>query len=85
MVAQRNEQVEEKLGPAVIHLQLHGAAAFERAAAADNKSEIVCPQLRICVGGVGIGIPGRREDRAGLDSRLYVMLGARIVGSDGGR
>jgi hypothetical protein len=41
MVTKGDEQVEEKLGAAVEHLELHGAAALEGAAAANDEGEIV--------------------------------------------
>ena len=70
MVAERDEQVEEQLGAAVEHLQLHGAAALEGAATPDDESEVMCPQLGVCVGGVGIGVTRRCEDGAALNAGL---------------
>jgi hypothetical protein len=70
MVAQGDEQVEEELSATIEHLELHGAAALEGAAAADDESEIVGPQLGIGVGSVGVGIAGGRQDGAGLDTGL---------------
>lgn len=70
MVTQSDKQVKEELGAAVEHLELHGAAALEGAAAADDESEVVCAQLGVGVGGVGIGIASRGQDGASLDARL---------------
>ena len=70
MVAQGNKQVEEKLGVAVEHLELHGAAALEGAAAADDEGEVVGPELGVGVGSVGVGVASRGQDGAGLDAGL---------------
>jgi hypothetical protein len=70
MVAQGDEQVEEELGVAVEHLELHGAAALEGAAAADDEGEVVRPQLGVRVGSVGVGVASRGEDGARLDAGL---------------
>ena len=70
MVAQGDKQVKEELGAAVEHLELHGAAALESAAAADDEGEVVRSQLRVGVGGVGVSVAGRGQDRARLDARL---------------
>lgn len=70
MVAQRNEQIEEELGVAVEHLELHGAAALEGAAAADDEGEVVRAQLGVGVGRVRVGVPGRGQDGARLDAGL---------------
>lgn len=68
MVAKRNKEVKEQRGPAVPHLELHRAAALERSAAADDECEIVGSELRVGVGGVGVGVAGGCEDCAALDS-----------------
>jgi len=57
VIAQGDKQVEKQLRPAVEHLQLHGAAALERAAAADDEGEIMGTQLGISVGGVCVCVP----------------------------
>jgi len=54
MVAEGDEQVEEQLAASVEHLQLHRAAALEGTAAADDESQIVSPQLRVRIRGVGV-------------------------------
>ena len=41
----------------------------------------MCPQLRVSVGRVGIGIPRRREDGAALDARIYRLLENLTLGS----
>lgn len=68
MIAQRNEQVKEKLTAPSLHLQLHGAAALEGAAAADDEGEVVGAELGVGVGGVGVGVAGGGEDGAALDA-----------------
>ena len=70
VVAQGDKQVKEELAAAVEHLELHGAAALEGAAAADDEGEVVRPQLGVRVGSVGVGVAGRGEDGAGLDAGL---------------
>lgn len=56
VVAQGHEEIEEELGAAVEHFQLHGAAALESAAGANDESEVMSPKLGVIVGSVGIGI-----------------------------
>ena len=68
MVAQRNKEIKEKLRVAVEHLELHGPAALEGAAAADDEGEVVSPQLGVGVGSVGVGIASRGQDGAALDA-----------------
>ena len=72
VVAERNEEIKKELGAAVVHLQLHRAAALKRAAAADDQGKIVCPQLRVGVGGVGIRIPRRRQNGAAWNAALWM-------------
>ena len=71
MVTERDEQIEEKLSSAVVHFKLHCSTALECAAAPDNEGKIMCPQLGVSVGRVGIGIASRSQDGAALDSRFY--------------
>lgn len=59
VVAQGDEQVEEELGSAVEHLGLHGAAALEGGAAADDEGEVVGAQLGVGIGCVVIGVTSR--------------------------
>lgn len=68
MIAKCNKEVKEKRSSAVVHFQLHGAAPFERVAGANNKSEVVCTQLGVCIWGVGICVAGRRQDGAALNA-----------------
>lgn len=74
VVAQSDEQVEEELRPAVEHLGLHGAAALEGGAAADDEGEVVVAQLGIRVGCVGVGIACGREDCVALDAGSEPLL-----------
>lgn len=71
MVAQGYEKVKEKLCAAVEHLQLHGTAAFEGAAGANDESQVVSPKLGVVVGRVGVRISCRRKNSGTLNSRLY--------------
>lgn len=73
VVAQSDEQVEEELRPAVEHLGLHGAAALEGGAAADDEGEVVVAQLGIRVGCVGVSIACGREDCVALDAGSCVQ------------
>ena len=57
VVAKRHEQVEEELRATVEHLELHGAAPLEGAAAADDEGEIVGAKLGVCVRRVGVRVP----------------------------
>ncbi len=71
MIAQSDKQIKEELGAAVVHLELHRAAPLEGAAAADDEGEKMCPQLRVRIRRVGIGVSGRRQDGARLDPGLW--------------
>ena len=68
VVGQGDEQVEEELGATVEHLLLHGSAALEGGAAADDEGEVVSPQLGVRVGRVGVGEAGRGQDDAAGDA-----------------
>ena len=70
MIAESDEQVEEEGSSAVVHLQLHGAAALEGAPAADDEGEVVGAQLRVGLGGVVVSVSSRRQDGAALNARL---------------
>lgn len=72
MVAEGDEEVEEELAASVVHLELHGAASLEGAAAADDEGEVVGAQLGVGVGGVGVGVAGGCENSAALDAGLFV-------------
>jgi hypothetical protein len=72
VVAQGHEEIKEELGTAVEHFQLHGAAALESAARANDESEVMSPELGVIVGSVGIGISGRCKNGAALNSGLWI-------------
>lgn len=74
MVAKGDKEVKEQLAASVEHLQLHRAAALERASAADDQRQVVCAKLRVGVGCIGVSISGRGKNGAGLDSRLQTLL-----------
>lgn len=76
MVDQGNEQVEEQLA-AILHLLLHGAAALESVTSPDYESEIVCSQLGVIVGRVGVCEASRRQNSAALNTRLKSLLAER--------
>ena len=73
MVAQRNEQVEEKLRATGMHLDLHRAATLECPSAADDEGEVVRTELGVRVGGVGVGVAGRGEDGRALYAGLCIV------------
>jgi hypothetical protein len=68
MVAQGDKKVEKQLRASVEHLQLHGAASLERAAAANDEREIVCAQLGVRIRRVGVRVSCRSQNRACLDA-----------------
>jgi len=74
MIAQRDEEVKEQLRASGHHLHLHGAAALEGAAAADDEREVVGSELRVGVWCVGVGVASGGEDCAALDAGFYYML-----------
>lgn len=82
VVAQGDEEVEEELGPAVEHLGLHGAAALEGGAAADDEGEVVGAQLGVGVGCVVVGVARGREDGVALDAGSCIPT-TLDKGSDG--
>lgn len=71
VVAESDKQVKEQLRASVVHLELHSSATLEGTARADDEGEIVGSQLRVCVGSVGVGVSGRGEDGAALDTRFF--------------
>lgn len=73
VVAHGDEQVEEELATA-LHLVLHGSAALEGVAGADDEGEVVGTELAVGVGGVGVGVTGRGQDGAALDAGLEALL-----------
>lgn len=70
MVAEGDEQVEEKLTTTVEHLKLHRAATLECGPTANDESEVMSTQLGVGIGCVGVGITGGGQDGAALDSGL---------------
>lgn len=74
MVAESDKEIKEQLRASVVHLELHGSAALEGTARADDEGEIVGSQLGVCVGSVGVGVSSRSEDGAALDTRLESLF-----------
>jgi hypothetical protein len=68
-----NEKVKEEF-TAIFHFALHGAAALERLAGADDESKVVRTELRVVVGRVCVGVTGRGQDGGALDARLQSLL-----------
>lgn len=68
MIGEGDKQVEEELAASVEHLHLHGAAALEGVARADDESEVVSPKLGVIVGGVGVCVSGREQDGVALNA-----------------
>lgn len=68
MVAEGDEEVEEQLATSVEHLGLHGAAALEGVAAADDESKEVGAELGVVVGRVRVGVSGGQEDGVACDA-----------------
>jgi hypothetical protein len=75
MIAQGDEEIKEQLRATVVHLQLHGAAALEGASAAYDEGQVVCSQLGVGVGRVGVGVASRRQDGAALDAGFCFGFG----------
>jgi hypothetical protein len=59
VIAQCNEQVEEQLAAAIVHLKLHRATPLEGAATANDQGKVVRTKLRICFWRVGVGVASR--------------------------
>lgn len=68
VVGEGDEQIEEQLAASVEHFHLHGTAALEGVAAADDEGEVVSSQLGVIVRCVGICISGREQDGVALDT-----------------
>jgi len=68
MITESDEQVEEELAAAVEHVHLHGAAALEGSAAADDEGEVVGTQLGVGIRSVCVGVAGGRKDDAALNA-----------------
>ena len=80
-----DEQVEEERSAAGLHLHLHGAAALEGAAAADDEGEVVGAELGVGRRGVVVGVAGRGQDGAALHARLQALFlqGQALEGGQG--
>ena len=74
MIDHRHEQIEEQRRPAPLHLHLHGAAALEGAAAADDEGEVVRAQLAVGGWRVGVGEARGRQDGAALHAGLEALF-----------
>jgi hypothetical protein len=74
MIDHRHEQVEEQRRPALLHLHLHRTTALEGRPAADDKGEVVRPQLAVRRRRVGVGEAGGGEDGAALHAGLEALL-----------
>ena len=76
MVDHGDKEVEEEFA-AVFHFALHGAAALEGLAGADDEGKVVGAELRVVVGRVCVGVTGGGEDGGALDARLQSLLPER--------
>lgn len=74
MIDHSDEEVEEQRCAATLHLHLHGTAALESVARADDESEVMGTQLRVGSWGAVVGETSRRQDRAALDARLETLF-----------
>lgn len=74
VVAHGNEQVEEQLAAAGLHLSLHGAATLKRLAAADDQSKVVSTEATVRIRRVGISVLGRPQDGADVDAGMQPLL-----------
>lgn len=68
VVTESDKEVEEQLAASVEHLGLHGAAALEGVAAADDESEEVRTELGVIVGRVGVSVASRQENGVACDA-----------------
>lgn len=59
MVTECDEEIEEQLGPAGLHLHLHSAAAFECATTTDYEGEVMCSKFGVSIGCVGVSVASR--------------------------
>ena len=73
MVYHSNEQIEEELA-AILHLILHCAAALEGMSSSNDERKVVCAELRVGVGSVGIGVTSGCQDGGTLDTGLETLL-----------
>jgi hypothetical protein len=54
-----DEKVEEEFAT-ILHFVLHSARALERVSSPYDESKIVCPQLRVVVRCIGVGVTRRQ-------------------------
>lgn len=73
MIAHSDEKVEEQFATS-FHFHLHGTASLEGRSAADDQGEIVCTELGVAVGRVGVSIACTRHDGATLNTRLKSLF-----------
>lgn len=76
VVAHRHEEIEPQPA-ALLHLDLHGTAALERAAGSDDQRQIVGSHLRIRLRRMSISEPCRCQDRADLDAGPQALFPQR--------
>jgi len=74
VVAHGNEQIEEQLAAACLHLSLHGAAALERLAATYDECKIMSTETTVRIRRVGIGVLGRPQDSTDVDAGMQPLL-----------
>lgn len=73
MITHRNKKVKEEL-PSLLHLCLHSPTPHKSRPRPHNQSQVMRPQLRLCIGRVGIRIPRTRQDGTTLDPRVQALL-----------
>ena len=83
MVAHSHEQIEPKRSPSGVaaerragctHLDLHGTAALEGAAASNDQSEVVGPKVSVAFRSERIGIFGTSKNRGHRNPGLQALL-----------
>lgn len=82
MITHSDEQIKEQFPP-LFHLQLHGATPLESVPASDDESEVVCSQLGVRVGCLGVGKASGGEDSGDLDTGLETLLAESEAGKLG--
>ncbi len=71
---QSTKQVEEERTPTLGHLHLHRSTTLEGAATANDESEVVCSELGVAGGSIGVGVASGVEDGAALHAGLETLL-----------
>ena len=74
VIAHGDKQVEKQLAAPSLHLHLHGPAALEGLAGANDERKVVCAQLGVVIGCVGVGKPCATENDIDLNARLQALL-----------